>query len=333
MAPSVVAASISQMRHVLIGSTGFVGRHLLEALADEPVLAFARSRPIGGRDSGFVQGDICVAADVERIGIRPDDVVYHLAARHLGSGVPGRGRQAWFDEVNVHGTRNLLLAMRRSGASRLIFFSTDMTYGLPQALPVTPDHPQVPLGPYGRSKVVAEQIVRDAVKEGYVKATILRPRFIVGPGRYGPLAILFSLIASNLPVPMIGDGRNRWQMISVNDCVRVSRRVVEADFPPGPFNIGSESPKTLREVLREIIRYAGSRSWTFATPSRLVKRILAMLDASGRPIMYPEQYLTADVDFYMDTSTTRAGLNWSPEDDDIETLTAAYDAFVAAKRH
>jgi dTDP-glucose 4,6-dehydratase len=58
--------------------------------------------------------------------------------------------------VNVGGTQAVLAAMKAVGAHRLVFFSTDMTYGLPDYLPVRPDHPQRPLGPYGKSKKAAE---------------------------------------------------------------------------------------------------------------------------------------------------------------------------------
>ncbi|MGF7176529.1 NAD-dependent epimerase/dehydratase family protein [Azospirillum doebereinerae] len=324
------------MRHIVVGSSGFVGQRLVQALleAGEPVVAFSRAPVAGGptpeEGAGgvFVPGDIRSAEDLARLDLRPDDVVHHLAARHFGNGVPLHGRDAWFEEVNVGGTRQLLAAMRRAGTGRMVFFSTDMTYGLPERLPVTPDHPQKPLGPYGRTKLEAEALIRRAAAEDGLRATIFRPRLISGPGRLGTLATLFKLIRKGLPVPMIGSGRNRYQMISVDDCVRADLRAVAAGCPPGPFNLGSETPKTARDLLGAVIRHAGSSSVLVPTPARLVTATLALLDRFGRPLMYPEQYLSADADFVFDTRTTRTVLDWRAEDDDVDVMIAAYEAFL-----
>ena len=80
-------------------------------------------------------------------------------------------------------------AMQELGTRHFVFFSTDMTYGVPQTCPVPPDHPQRPLGPYGRSKVEAERLIRQA---SAVRATIFRPRLITGPGRLGIFTKLFN---------------------------------------------------------------------------------------------------------------------------------------------
>jgi dTDP-glucose 4,6-dehydratase len=62
-----------------------------------------------------------------------------------------------------------------AGARYLVFFSTDMTYGIPTVFPVSPSHPQNPLGPYGRSKLEAERRIMIAARGG-ISATIFRPR-------------------------------------------------------------------------------------------------------------------------------------------------------------
>jgi nucleoside-diphosphate-sugar epimerase len=62
----------------------------------------------------------------------------------------------------------------------------------------------------------AEALIRAASAEG-IDATIFRPRLITGPGRLGILERLFRLIRAGLPVPLIGGGNNRYQMVSVQD--------------------------------------------------------------------------------------------------------------------
>jgi dTDP-glucose 4,6-dehydratase len=319
------------VRHVITGGCGFLGRRLARLLAakGERVVLFDLDEPANHGDRGivsFVKGDVTIAADLGRLELKPGDVVHHLAARQFGDAVPWRGRYEWFSAVNATGTREVIAAMIRAGVDRMVYFSTDMTYGLPTVIPVPPTHAQQPLGPYGASKLAAEQLIKQAIKEG-IRATIFRPRLITGPGRLGVFAKLFRLIRRGLPVPLVGNGTNRYQMISVDDCARAAVRTVELDCPAGPFNLGSASPPTARELLRSIIRYANSRSILMPTPAPLVKAALSTLDALGLPLMYPEQFRIADADILLDTSETRRVLGWEPADEDTSSMIAAYRAF------
>jgi dTDP-glucose 4,6-dehydratase len=318
------------MRHVVIGAAGFTGGHLVRELreAGEQVVACDMAE-IAVPDVEAVRLDITDAGSLEALALGPDDVVYHLAARQYHLPVPSEGRTAFFEDVNTAGTQNLLRHMQKGEARRLVFFSTDMVYGLPQSVPVRPDHPQRPLGPYGGSKAKAEAICRDFRAEG-MSITILRPRLIVGPGRYGVLTKLFRLIRSGLPVPMIGSGMNRYQMISVFDCVSAARAAVDSGLPNAAFNLGSGNPPMVRDLLRNLIREAGSRSILVPTPGRAVKGVLAMLERSGSPLMYREQYSIADIDCIVDIEATREELGWEPAHSDANMLVQAYSEFTGS---
>jgi dTDP-glucose 4,6-dehydratase len=323
------------MRHVVLGGSGFTGKVLLRALVarGERPLSFDL-QPLAAEFEGAadgVIGDIVVPADLARIGLGPDDVIYNLAARQFHGTVPHEDRYAWFADVNVVGTARLLDAMAAGGTERLVFFSTDMTYGKPDITPVPVTHPQRPFGPYGRSKLAAETLIRQRAAQGKLKATIFRPRLISGAGRLGILAKLFLLIDKGLPVPMIGAGTNRYQMIAVEDCVSAALRAVELDCPAGPFNLGSYESPTVRELLGEIIRRAGSRSILVPTPAFAVKATLGLLDSVGLPLMYPEQFKIADEDYLLDTSATEAALGWKPSRSDTDILFEAFDQFRAGK--
>ncbi len=320
------------MRHVVTGGSGFTGTALIRMLLDRgaEVVNFdlrPPDDPAIQRSAAFITGDVTNPADLTRLHFQPDDVVYHLAARQFADAVPRRGRDAWFHAVNVVGTRNVTAAMAVAGARRLVFFSTDMTYGRPETCPVPVHHSQRPLGPYGRTKVAAEQIIRTTPG---LQATIFRPRLITGPGRLGILGKLFRLIRRGLPVPMIGAGDNRYQMVGVDDCARAALLAVDADCPNATFNLGSAAPPTTRELLRGIIDHAGSRSVLLPISARLLKPLLAALDRMGLTLLYPEQFGIADIDILLDTVDTRQALGWRPLRSDLEMMIAAYDAFVAS---
>lgn len=321
------------MRHIITGGNGFTGKVLTRQLLErgEEVVHFDL-HPAASPDVALkvrqVIGDVRNLDDLRRLELQSGDVVHHLAARQFADAVPHRGRDAWFEDVNVRGTQNVVQAMQEAGAHRLVFFSTDMTYGRPDVCPIPPNYPQTPLGPYGRSKLKAEQVLIRA--EG-ITPTIFRPRLITGYGRLGILGKLFQLIKKGLPVPMIGNGHNRYQMVSVEDCARAAILAMQKNCPPGPFNLGSENPPTTKALLNGIIRHAGSRSVLLPTPAPLLKVLLGLLDKAGMTLLYPEQFGIADADILLDTTSTRQELGWAPAMDDIDMMNAAYDAFLMTK--
>src|SRR5262245_18117901 len=121
--------------------------------------------------------------------------------------------------------------MEKAGANRLVHFTTDMIYGHTVTYPMTEEHPVALLGEYGLSKLRTEELAAEWRKRG-MKISLFRPRLIIGPGRLGILEKLFKLIDMNLPVPMIGSGRNPYQFISVFDCYEAAPLAVTAGGRP-----------------------------------------------------------------------------------------------------
>lgn len=317
------------MKHIITGGNGFLGKVLARKLTDqgrEVVVFDIQPEPHADlpKSAMFVSGDIRNENDLKRIPIDQDCVVYHLAARQFADAVPARGRDPWFEDVNVGGTSKLVDAMRRAGGSNIVFFSTDMVYGKPLTCPVEPAHPRRPLGPYGRSKCKAEDLLHLA---SWLRPVVFRPRLIVGPGRLGILGKLFRLIRAGLPVPMVGSGDNRYQMVGVEDCALAAVMAVEAGFPTGPFNLGSASPPTTRELLEAVIQHAKSSSVLIPTPAKLLKPVLAGFDRVGMTLLHAEQFEIADLNVLLDTTATKASIGWEPTSSDLAMMIAAYDAF------
>ncbi len=316
------------MKHVIIGGDGFLGRHLARALVErgEKVLIAGLHKSDGldiYRTVPFVPADITRPSEVAGLPIEADDVVYHFAARLLVPIVRRSQRKDYFWLVNYHGTENVLRHAYDRDCRRVIYFTTDMVYGHTRTVPKREDHPRVALGPYGASKVASEELC-EAYRRRGMNVTIFRPRLIIGPGRLGILTKLFRLIDLNLPVPVIGDGRNHYQFISVFDCVSASLAAVDRGVPNAAYNLGSLDPPTVRELLTTLIKAAGSRSFVLPTPAGLVKRVLAGLDLAGLPLMDPEQYLIADETCVLDVSKAERELGWRPRYRDDDMLLAAY---------
>lgn len=312
-------------RIIVIGGAGFLGQSLVPMLLSEggyTVLVVDLTEPENSGD-GFVRRDIREGFDFI---FKPEDIVVHLAANQYHNKIPRNNREAYFSDTNTRGTQNILECMQRCGTRNIIYFSTDMVYGLPQKLPVRTDHPQNPFGPYGQSKKDSEAICEEFRKRG-MNITIFRPRMIVGPGRFGILTKLFTLMDKNLPVPMIGLGKNCYQMIAVDDCAKAVVQAIKKDFPNNAYNLGSKNPPMVKDLLRSVIQKSGSKSLLIPTWGSGVKAVLALLGSVGLEIMYREQYMIADQNYLLDISATERDLDWAPEHGDADMLAAAYDRY------
>lgn len=322
------------MRHVIFGGDGFVGRHLapkLVADGEEVIVAdIVKSDLPHYRKAKFVHADVTDKAAVEAVGIKPDDMVYNLSAKMLSPIQVRAKRHDFFYPVNYFGTENIIHAMDKAGAAKLVHFTTDMIYGHTVTYPMTEDHPVSPLGEYGMSKWETEQLAWKWREKG-MNISLFRPRLIIGPGRLGILSKLFKLIDANLPVPMIGSGKNPYQFISVFDCAEAARLGWKAGVPNEAYNLGSLNPPPVRKLLGDLVKHAGSKSILIPTPGWAVKRTLDLLDWMNMPIMDPEQYLIADEECVLDVSKGERQLGWVPKYRDEDMLIAAYTEYRAKK--
>lgn len=320
-------------KYIVFGGAGFVGRYLADRLADmgENVLVcdLAENPAMDSRCS-YQKLDITNPHALERVDFGKEDIVIHLAARQYHLTVPKHGRKEFFFDVNYRGTENILKEMYKQGCHRMIYFSTDMTYGKPQFLPVAVNHPQNPFGPYGGSKKASEDLCREYRQKGF-DITIFRPRMILGPGRLGILKKLFRLIELNLPVPMIGNGRNCYQMISVFDCVSAIIKACDKNIPNSEYNLGSANPPTVHDLLSSVIKNVGSHSVLIPTNGKFVKKCLAMLGSLGIELLYKEQYEIADENYLVDINHTTKDLDWQPRFDDTDMLYQAYEYYQQEK--
>lgn len=319
--------------YYIFGGNGFVGRYLAKELAergDKVTVCDVQDEinpMLAGSGVEYAKVDITKSAEIAALPIGAEDIAINMAANQYHTKVP-KNKEQYFNSVNVEGTRNILAEVFKKGCRKYLMFSTDMTYGKPQYLPVDTRHQQCPFGPYGNSKKLAEDICREYRAKG-MDITIMRPRMINGPGRLGILTKLFKLIDLGLPVPTIGNGRNHYQMISVFDCVSAAIAAIDKGLPNKEYNLGSKDSPDINTLLRSLVKEAGSRSFVMGTPGKLVKGTLAMLEKLGLPLMYKEQYMIADEEYILDISETTRDLAWEPRYNDADMIKEAYKAYKA----
>lgn len=316
------------MKHYIFGGAGFLGQTLAKELSSrEMQVVIIDKQPLSNNLYPSIAIDITQPISSWDIPIEPEDKVYHLAARQYHDSLPKRAIQAWFNEVNVLGTCHVLEFLQQKNHKKLIYFSTDMVYGYPLQRPIPESAALNPIGYYGKSKALAEAACQTYREKG-MQITIFRPRLITGPGRLGVLTKLFKLIKQNLPVPLIGNGSNCYQMISVFDCVQAILLAVEHDFPNETFNLGSDTPPSVHSLLSQLISDAHSRAKLMKTPAFLVKCALSLLEILRASPLYKDQYMIADMDYLVDTSKAKRILGWQPHYNDQQMIFEAFQQYI-----
>jgi dTDP-glucose 4,6-dehydratase len=318
------------MRVIIFGGNGFVGYWLAKTLVQngEQVIICDIENSHMHEQAQFISCDIKTPDGFKQIPLSSEDIVINLAANQYHHRVPRNNIHEYFFDTNTQGTKNILDFIVRTGGRKFIQYTTDMIYGKPQYLPVDIQHPQIPFGPYGQSKKASEEYCREYRKKG-INITIFRPRMIIGPRRLGILKKLFFLINHNLPVPVIGSGKNCYQMVSVFDCVSATIAAMQLGCPDKEYNLGSKNPPTELDLLKNLIKKAGSHSPVIPTNGNMVKTLLSFLGTIGLEIMYREQYMIADENYILDISETERDLNWTPRYSDQDMIVDAYSDYLA----
>ena len=154
------------MQTVLVtGGAGYIGSHACKALAHAGYLPVSYDSLEHGhaeavRWGPLEQGNIADRARLDEVITRhrPLAVMHFAAYAYVGESVSDPGK---YYRNNVAGSLALFEALRDHGIAACIFSSTCATYGVPQRLPLTEDHPQQPINPYGASKLMVERMLGD----------------------------------------------------------------------------------------------------------------------------------------------------------------------------
>ncbi len=166
------------MKILVVGGAGYIGSHMVKRLGQlNCTVTTLDNLSSGHRDSvlcgEFVHGDLADKALLAQL-LQPGrfDAVMHFASFiQVGESVK---QPAIYYENNVTNTLNLLDAMRSAGIQKFIFSSTAATFGEPLYTPIDEDHPQKPINPYGRSKLIIEQVLDDYDRAYGLKSVCLR---------------------------------------------------------------------------------------------------------------------------------------------------------------
>ena len=159
------------MKIFVTGGAGYIGTHtcvellqnghsvvVYDNLSNSSLEALRRVETITGKSLTFVEGDIRDESAMSNAMSGCDAIIHFAGLKAVGESV---AKPLEYYDNNVHGTLCLLRAMQKSGIKTLVFSSSATVYGDPEQLPLNEDHPLRTTNPYGQTKLVIEEILRD----------------------------------------------------------------------------------------------------------------------------------------------------------------------------
>ena len=309
------------MLTLVTGGSGLLGhclvRRLLERGDRVRVLDLVAPRETAGGVE-YRRGDLRDAALV-REACAGVDVVYHLAALQRMKAHELKLSESGIFDANVAATRNVLDGALASGTRKVVHVSSSGVYGVPRTVPVTEDHPQRPINPYGATKLMVERILQDAGRAHGLRSVILRYFNAAGADPLGaigewhapethliPLALevaagyrdVVEIYGTDYPT---ADGTCVRDYIHVVDLARahvLGLRYLESGRPSAVFNLGNGNGFSVRRVIDTVQKVTG----------RPVSSKIAPRRAGDPPVLVGS------------AEKARQALGWTPRFDSLEAI-------------
>ena len=311
------------MNILVTGGAGYIGSHTAKILAQAGYNPVVLDNMVYGHEwavkwGPLEKGDLADGEFVRGVIARHkiEAVVHFAAYTYVGESVTNPRK---YFQNNVVNTLNLLNVMCDCGVKSIVFSSTCATYGVPQQVPISEDHPQHPINPYGEAKYVVERILHwyggayglrwaalryfnaagadpdGAIGEDHDPETHLIPLVIFALQGKRPQVEIFG---TDYPTP---DGTAIRDYIHVNDLadahVRALRHLLDAKGNLA-LNLGTGKGNSVREVIAAVERVSGKK-----VPVR----------ETGRRAGDPPALVA-------DARKANAVLGWKPQYTDIATI-------------
>lgn len=224
------------MTLLFTGASGFLGSNIIQLLNGAYNIISVGLSP---QDTYLVD----IATDIPTF-IDAFDVVFHAAGKAHSVPKTEAEKRLFFD-VNLQGTKNLCIALERSGIPKaFIFISTVAVYGCDSGENITEEHPLNGTTPYALSKIKAEKYLEGWCAMHNVKLSILRPSLIAGPNPPGNLGAMIRGIRNGKYLSIAG-GKARKSVLMVQDIANLLPMLIEKG---GIYNVCDSYQPSFREL-------------------------------------------------------------------------------------
>ena len=262
------------MKILITGINGFVGSNLVEYLKS--------GNEIYGLDIIAPEKDGVLKTfswdDLDEDVLPEMDAIIHLAGK--AHDTKNNSASDVYFKVNTGLTQKIFDYFLAAGAKKFVFFSTakaaaDRVDGV-----LTEDIVPTPIGPYGESKIKAEEYVLSNFKDfstslemtNKKQVYIFRPCMIHGPGNKGNLNLLYSVVRKGIPWPL-GAFENRRTFTSIENICFAVNGVLTTDVESGVYNMGDDEALSTNELIEEICKSLGKRTRIWRLPKGLMTGI------------------------------------------------------------
>lgn len=277
---------------MVVGGAGYIGSHMCKCLAKNGYIPIILDNLDFGHQEAvkwgtFVKGSLADSKLLNQIfsDFHIAAVMHFAAFCYVGESVLQPSR---YYRNNVANTLSLLETMVKRKVSNIIFSSSCATYGEPEHLPITEQHPQNPINPYGRSKLMVEQILDDFSAAYGLESVVLRyfnaagadPECELGedhtPETHLIPLILQTALGKRESILVFGDnyptkdGTCIRDYIHIVDLVNAHLLALERllnGLPGGKYNLGNGSGYSVKEVIETAQNVTGR-----SIPVRIVEK-------------------------------------------------------------
>jgi len=304
-----------------MGGAGYIGSHTVKHLLDNDYDCVVADNLIYGhveaidKRAKFIKADLTNKSSIKSIfkNNKIDAVIHFAAFAYVGESV--KEPQKYYIN-NVVGTINLLEVMKEFDVNKIVFSSTCATYGEPQYTPIDEKHIQNPINPYGKSKLMIEQIFEDYNKAYGLKYIALRYFNAAGASSdcligesHNPethlIPLVLQAIKNGTPVKVFGtdydthDGTCIRDYIHVEDLAKAHRLAVEnLDKYSGYINLGTGIGTSVKEIINAAEKVSGRKC----------------------KIEYAERRAGDPAKLFADNKKAKEVLDWQPKYIDIEYI-------------
>jgi nucleoside-diphosphate-sugar epimerase len=269
-----------------------------------------------------IKGDIRDRAAIDRAMAGINIVVHTAAALPLYS-------EADIMSTDVDGTRNVIDSAHQHGAERFIHISSTAVYGIPDHHPLYETDKLDGVGPYGKAKILAEEVCLEYRKKGMC-VPIIRPKSFIGPERLGVFALFYDWAKDGKGFPMIGSGNNRYQLLDVEDlCEAIYlTATVDCEKASDTFNIGAKEFTTMKEDYQAVLDTAGFGKKIHGFPAAPLIWTLRILEAFKLSPLYKWVYETASTDSFVSIEKAEKVLGYKPKYSNKDALVRNYQWYL-----
>lgn len=315
-------------RVLVTGGSGFLGINLIRHLRAKGITDIRSidlvpfDYPERGEVDALV-GDIRDVAALKKVMEGVTWVIHTAAALPLYS-------EHDIMTTDVDGSRNVMTVAREAGVQRAVMISSTAVYGIPDHHPLLEDDRLVGVGPYGKAKIMVEEVCLEARRQGLC-VPIIRPKSFIGPERLGVFALFYDWAFTGHGFPMIGNGKNRYQLLDVADLCEAIWLTLTLDAAKvnDTFNIGAKVFTTMREDYQAVLDDAGHGKKIRGFPAAPMIWTLRFLEMLRLSPLYKWVYETACEDSFVSIEKAERVLGYAPKYSNKDALVRNYRWYVA----